>query len=57
MKTKKPDPKRAKKHLEKLYQLASQSKSPFEGMSDEEIIKKLRKTREEIWEEKLATRS
>ncbi|MDP3297856.1 MAG: hypothetical protein Q8N09_09775 [Thermodesulfovibrionia bacterium] len=57
MKTKKPDSKRAKKHLEKIYQLMSQRKSPFEGMSEEEIIKKLRKTREEIWEEKLAPRS
>ncbi|MBI5675243.1 MAG: hypothetical protein HZC48_05355 [Nitrospirae bacterium] len=57
MKTKKPDPKRAKKHLDKIYQLASQSRSPFEGMSDEEIIKKLRKSREDIWEEKFAAHS
>ncbi len=56
MKTRKPDPKRARKHLERLYQLASQSKSPFEGMTKEEIIKKLRKTREQLWEEKLASR-
>jgi len=57
MNTKKPDPKRAKKHLDKIYQLASQSRSPFEGMSEEEIIKKLRKTREDIWEEKFAAHS
>ena len=35
----------------------SQAKSPFEGLSEEEIIKKLRETREEVWEEKLAPRS
>jgi hypothetical protein len=57
MKKTKPDVKSAKKHLEKIYQLMSQRKSPFEGMSEEEVIKKLRKTREEIWEEKLASRS
>lgn len=48
---------KAKKHLNKIRQLMSQIKSPFEDMSEEEIIKKLRKTREEIWEEKLAPRS
>lgn len=57
MKKIKPDTKRAQKHLEKIYKLMSQSKSPFEEMSEAEIIKKLRKTREEIWEEKLAPRS
>lgn len=56
MKTKKPDVKRAKKHLERLYKLADQGNSPFEGMTKEEVIKRLRKTREEIWEEKLAFR-
>ncbi len=56
MKTKKPDVKRAKKHLERIYQLMSQRKSPFEGMSEEEVLKRLRKTREELWESKLASR-
>lgn len=49
--------KRAKKHLHKIYELMLQVKSPLEGLSEEEIIKKLRKTREEVWEEKLAPRS
>ncbi|ODS31142.1 MAG: hypothetical protein SCARUB_03740 [Candidatus Scalindua rubra] len=55
MKTTRDSAKRAKKHLDKIYQLTSQVKSPFEGLSEEEIIKKLRKTREEVWEEKLAS--
>jgi len=57
MKTTRFSPKRAKKHLDKIYQLMSQVKSPFEDLSEEDIIKKLRNTREEIWEEKLAPRS
>jgi len=57
MKTTRFSPKRAKKHLDKIYQLMSQVKSPFEDLSEEDIIKKLRNTRDEIWEEKLAPRS
>ncbi len=57
MKTTKFSAKRAMKHLDKIYQLMSQAKSPFEGLNEEDIIKKLRKKREEIWEEKLAPRS
>jgi len=56
MKTKKPDPKRAKKHLEKLREMIAKDPPPIFKMSKEEIIKQLRKTREEIWEEKLAVR-
>jgi len=56
MKTKKPDPKRAKKHLEKLREMIAKDPPPIFKMSKEEIIKQLRKTREEIWEEKLAAR-
>ena len=48
---------RAKKHLEKIRQLLSQRKSPFEAMGEEEIIRKLRKTRDKVWEEKLVSRS
>jgi len=57
MKTKKPDPKRAKKHLEKLREIIANNPPPIFKMSKEEIIKQLRKTREEIWEEKLAART
>ena len=30
--------------------------SPFSGMSEEEVIKQLRKTRKKLWEKKLAPR-
>jgi hypothetical protein len=56
-KSKKPDPKSAQKHLENIYRLMSKRKSPFEGMSEDEIIAALRKTREYLWEKKLASRS
>ncbi|MBI4690041.1 MAG: hypothetical protein HY754_07210 [Nitrospirae bacterium] len=56
MKSKKPNAKKAMQHFEKLCELVSKRKSPFEGMSEEEVIQKLRKTREELWEKKLASR-
>ena len=56
MKTKKPDPKRAKKHLDRLREMIAKDPSPIFKMSKEDVIKQLRKTREKIWEEKLAAR-
>lgn len=56
MKSKKPDIKGAKKHLEKLREMIAQNPPPIYKLSKEEIIKKLRKTREEIWKEKVAPR-
>lgn len=53
----KPNVKKAKMHLSKLRHLVSKKKTPFSGMSEEEAIKKIRKTREEIWDKKLVTRS
>lgn len=53
----KPDIKRAKRHLVKLRELISKRKHPFSDMTEEEIIEALRKTREEIWDKKLAARS
>ena len=53
MKTKKTE---AQKHLEKLRETIAKNPPPIYSLSKEEIIKKLRKTREEIWEEKLASR-
>ncbi len=44
----------ALKHLKKIRQLVAQKKSPFEGMTEDEVIAKLRKTSEELWEKKLA---
>jgi len=57
MRTKKPDTKRAKKHLDRLREIISQNPPPIYKLNEDEIIKKLRKTREEIWEEKLALRN
>jgi hypothetical protein len=49
----KPNPKKAKKHLEHLRKLVAQRSNPFEGMTEEQIIEQLRKTREELWNEKI----
>lgn len=49
--------KETKKHLEKLRQIIAQNPSPIFKMSKEEVIKTLRKTREKLWEEKLAHHS
>jgi hypothetical protein len=56
MKTKRPNPSRAKKHLEKLREMIAKNPPPIYKLSEEEIIEKLRKTREEIWKEKIAIR-
>ena len=47
--------KEAKKHLEKLKKIIAKNPSPIFKMSKDEVIKTLRKTRESIWEEKLAS--
>ncbi len=49
--------KEAKKHFEKLRKMIAERPSPFAGMTEEGVINKLRKTREELWEKKLAARS
>ena len=49
-----PNVKKAKKHLKHLRELVAQRKNPFEGMSEEQIIVQLRKTREELWNKKFA---
>ncbi len=53
----KPDVKEAKLHLSKLRQLVSRKRTPFNGMSEEEVIEAIRKTREELWSKKLAVRT
>ena len=45
-----------KKRLDKVRKLASKS-SQFKGMTTAEAVKKLRKTREELWEAKIAAGS
>lgn len=47
---------KAKKHLAKIREIVSQTRSPFEGMTKEEAIEKMRKTRDKLWEEKIASR-
>ena len=48
---------KAQKHWERAKEMISKRKSPFVGMSEEEVIAKIRKDREKIWEEKFAPRS
>lgn len=50
------DIKEAKKLWNDLRKSVSTRPSPFSGMSEEEIIKHLRKIRKELWEKKLAAR-
>lgn len=40
-----------------LRKSISKKPSPFAGMNEEEVIKHLRKIREELWEKKLAAHS
>ena len=49
--------KEAKLRWEKLRKNISKKHNPFSEMSKEQVINRLRKTREKLWEEKLATRS
>ncbi len=46
---------KALKHLKKIRKLMSKVKNPYEGMSQQEIIDEMRKTREKLWEEKIAS--
>ena len=48
--------KKAQRLWEELRESISKRPSPFAGMSEEEVIKRLRKTREKLWEKKLASR-
>ncbi len=50
----KADIKKAKMHIDKIRQLMSKVRSPYKGMTKQQIIDQIRKTREKIWEEKLA---
>ena len=49
--------KEAKKHLKKIRKIMSRVKSPYEGMNKQESIDEIRKTREKLWEKKLAAHS
>ncbi len=43
-----------KKRLENLRRIVAEHPSPIFKMSKEKVIKKLRETREAIWEQKIA---
>jgi hypothetical protein len=47
----------AKKLLEELRKSIARRPNPFAGMSKEQAINYMRKIREKLWEEKIATRS
>lgn len=53
MKNKKAE---AKRLWDELRESVSKRHSPFAGMSEEEVMKHLRKIRKELWEKKLAAR-
>ena len=46
-----------KKRFNKIRQLMSKVRSSHRGMTKQEIIEQIRKTREKLWEEKLAAYS
>lgn len=48
--------KEAKKLLEELRQSIAKKSNPFAGMTKDQVIQQLRKTREKLWEKKLAAR-
>ncbi len=48
--------KEARKHLNKLKEIIKKNPAPIFKMKKDDVIKTLRKTREEIWEEKFAVR-
>ena len=45
---------KALKHLYKARELAKTLPNPFKKMTEEQIISKLRETREKLWREKYA---
>ena len=46
-----------REQLAKIRRLMEQSQSPLKRMTQEQVIRALRKTREELWEEKVAPRT
>jgi len=50
-------PTQALKHLYKARELAKNLTNPFKGLTKEEIINKLRASREKLWREKYAVSS
>ena len=52
----KPNPEKARHALERNDKLLRKYGSPLDKLTKEEIIARVRKTREELWKEKLAFR-
>ena len=50
----KKNTKEALEHLTRARELVNRSQTGFEGLSKEQAIMKIRKTREKLWESKLA---
>ncbi len=48
--------KQAIKHLAKLRKMIAENPSPIFKMNKKDVIKAMRKTREQIWKEKIAFR-
>lgn len=51
------DIKKIMERISKIQKLMSRVYSPYRGKSKQEIIDEIRKTREKLWEEKLAIHS
>ena len=49
----KPNKKELIKSLKELRESIAKSPSPLKGLSMREVMKRLRKTREEVWKEKM----
>ncbi len=51
------DPERARRSFQKARDRLTKQGSPLDLLTKEEIIRKVKKTREQIWEEKFAAHS
>ena len=49
--------KSTQEHLAKIRQLINRSHSPLTRMTEQQVIHALRKTREDLWEAKVAPRT
>ena len=51
------DMREIKRRFKRIRELMSKVKSPYQGMSKQEIINQIRKNREKLWREKFAAHS
>ena len=52
----KPDPKKAMEILHRIKAMADRYGGPTQGMTENEILRSIKKTREDLWREYLAPR-